>query len=320
MSQNQYQSNPYSQPYSQAPAAEAGYGYGGNAGYGQESHEMQPYGQQQQAPAASAGASVMSQQDFLARVSHVRSEIRTMTSDIQSIGQLHQRSLAEDAGSSSSQLENLVSQTQLRNTSIRDQLRSLERDANRTSDPASHGLKKRQFDALSGEFRRELQGFLSEESQFQQRYRDQISRQYRIVNPDASEEEVRQAAQQDWGNEGIFQTALRTNRTGQASAVLGAVRARHNELQRIEQSITELSGLFQDLDTLVVMQEPAVVRAEEQTEQTNQHLQKGNEQVDQANKHARNRRKLKWWCALVVLLIILAIALGVGLGVALTKK
>lgn len=102
--------------------------------------------------------------------------------------------------------------------------------------------------------------------------------------------------------------------------MLGAVRARHNELQRIEQSITELSGLFQDLDTLVVMQEPAVVRAEEQTEQTNQHLQKGNEQVDQANKHARNRRKLKWWCALVVLLIILAIALGVGLGVALTKK
>lgn len=37
MSQNQYQSNPYSQPYSQAPAAEAGYGYGGNAGYGQVS-------------------------------------------------------------------------------------------------------------------------------------------------------------------------------------------------------------------------------------------------------------------------------------------
>lgn len=42
MSQNQYQSNPYSQPYSQAPAAEAGYGYGGNAGYGQVSTGRAP--------------------------------------------------------------------------------------------------------------------------------------------------------------------------------------------------------------------------------------------------------------------------------------
>ncbi len=97
--------------------------------------------------------------------------------------------------------------------------------------------------------------------------------------------------------------------------MLGAVRARHNELQRIEQSITELVGLFQDLDTLVVMQEATVTRAEEQTEQTNQHLQKGNEQVVTAVKHARNRRKLFWWCIVVGILIVLAIALGLGLGI-----
>ncbi len=56
-------------------------------------------------------------------------------------------------------------------------------------------------------------------------------------------------------------------------------------------------------------------RAEEQTEQTNVNLHKGNEEVDTGIKHARRRNRLKWWCALVVFLIILAIALGVGLGI-----
>lgn len=102
--------------------------------------------------------------------------------------------------------------------------------------------------------------------------------------------------------------------------MLGSVRARHNELLQIEQSINELAGLFQDLDTLIVQQEAVVERAEEQTEQTTQHLQEGNKQVDIGISHARRTRKLKWWCALVVFLICLAIGLGVGLGVYFTNQ
>ena len=113
---------------------------------------------------------------------------------------------------------------------------------------------------------------------------------------------------------------LRTNRSGQASAVLGAVRARHNELQRIEQSITELNGLFNDLDTLVIQQDPIFTQVEEQTQATVGNLEGANKQVASATEHARRRRKLKWWCLLVVVLIIIAIALGVGLGVGIAKS
>ena len=101
--------------------------------------------------------------------------------------------------------------------------------------------------------------------------------------------------------------------------MLGAVRARHNELQRIEESIRELVGLFQDLDSLVVQHEATVARVEEQTENTNVHLQKGNEEVSTGIKHARNRRKLKWWCLGITILIIL-IAIGVGVGVYFSQK
>ena len=116
----------------------------------------------------------------------------------------------------------------------------------------------------------------------------------------------------DWRFFSPFQ--LRTNRTGQATAVLGAVRARHNELQKIEQQIIELGAMFQDLDTLVIQQEAVVMQAEQGTEETNTHLVKGNEQVGVANEHARRRRKLKWYCLLVVVLIIIALVLGLVLG------
>lgn len=118
----------------------------------------------------------------------------------------------------------------------------------------------------------------------------------------------------------ILTRQLRTNRTGHASSVLGNVRARHNELQRIEKTLFELAALYQDLATVVEQQDPVIQTAEYNAQNTVENIEKGNEQVEQANKHARNRRKLKWWCAFIVFLIVLAIALGVGLGVALTNK
>ncbi|ERT03017.1 syntaxin 1B/2/3 [Sporothrix schenckii 1099-18] len=313
MAYNQYQGQPAGNPYQGNPYQDAG---AAENGYGApEQHELQPYGQADPA----AGAPVMSQQEYLTQVSNVRGEIRALTTSVQSIAGLHQRALGGNDPSAAQQLEQLVSQTQLKNTQIRNQLRILQRDCERTSD-GTHALKKRQFETLNNDFKRELQGYMTEEKQYRERYREQISRQYRIVNPDATEEEVNQAADADWGSEGIFQTALRTNRSGQASAVLGAVRARHNELQRIEQSIVELNGLFNDLDTLVVQQDPIFDQVNEQTTATVGNLEGANKQVASATEHARRRRKLKWWCFLVVVLIILAIALGVGLGIGISKS
>ncbi|KAF3760558.1 hypothetical protein M406DRAFT_103382 [Cryphonectria parasitica EP155] len=336
MSYSQYSGNPYgsSQP-------QEGYGSStyGNPYGNPEQHEMQHFSSPQSDPANPYGSSaqdgttssttpggdVLSQQDFLSRVSHVRNEIRSLTADVQRIGQLHQLALTgtDDSDTTSAQrrVDDLAATTQRKTASIRDQVRALKQDVERTpAGQGSAGLKKRQWEALNGDFQKELQGYIQEEQAYRERYREQISRQYRIVNPDAPDEEVRRAAERDWGDEGVFQTALRTNRTGQASAVLGNVRARHLELLNIERSITELVQLIQDLDTMVIQQDPVVKQVEEQTGNAVTHMEEGNKQIDVATKHARNRRKLKWWCTLIVVLIILAIALGVGLGIGLAKS
>lgn len=170
---------------------------------------MQQYGQAQQTPygAPQQSHSTLSQQDFLQRVSHVRNEIRSLGSDVHGIASLHHAALGGSDETAQRRLDSLVAATQLKNTSIRDQIRALKADVERTTD-GSAGMKKRQFEALNGDFKKELQNFLQEEQQYRDRYRDQIARQYRIVNPEATDDEVRQAADADWGNEGVFQTAV----------------------------------------------------------------------------------------------------------------
>jgi syntaxin 1B/2/3 len=101
----------------------------------------------------------------------------------------------------------LVTQTQVKTRQIRDQIKSLELDALKTQD-GSKSLKARQAKQLKTEFERALSDYRQEEVSYSQRYRDQIARQYRIVNPEATEEQVNEAVNQDWGNEGVFQTAV----------------------------------------------------------------------------------------------------------------
>ncbi|KAK4241007.1 t-SNARE [Achaetomium macrosporum] len=334
-------------PYNQGPTAESGYGYG----HGQpEQHEMQSYGQQSYGspqqqygqqygqeygqqqyghqgqqqygsphPQQGSGANVLSQTEFLQRVSAIRQDIQGLTVSIQNIATLHQQTLNSSDNTARQRLDDLVATTQIKNTSIRSQIQQLKADTERTTD-ASFGLKKRQFESLNGDFKDTIQRFLEEERQYKQRYREQIARHYRIVNPDATEEEVQQAADADWGDESIFQTALRTNRSGQASAVLGAVRARHNDLVKIEKSILELLDLLDILNQQIVQQGAVVEQIADQAEKTTGHLNKANEEIEQGVRSARRARKLKWWCLGVVVLICIVIALGVGLGVALTNR
>ena len=69
-------------------------------------------------------------------------------------------------------------------------------------------VKARQAKNLKTEFEKSLKDYQQEEVAYRQRYRDQIARQYRIVNPEASEQEVQEASNMDWGSEGVFQTAV----------------------------------------------------------------------------------------------------------------
>jgi syntaxin 1B/2/3 len=106
---------------------------------------------------------------------------------------------------------------------------------------------------------------------------------------------------------------LKSNRSATASTVLGSVRARHNDIQKIEKTLIELNQLMEDLATAVVVQEEAVQQAEVHTTKVRDDTEAGNKQLDSGIASARRARKMKWWCFWIVVAIICIVALVVGL-------
>jgi len=330
-----YGSNPYGgdqqQGYGQPYES---HGYGGQpqtGGYGQQQggygqQQQGGYGQQQQGgyelphtqqPPQSQGPNVLKMPDFLARVEAIKKDMERLTSNISNIAQQHQRAISSTDSSGSAGLESLVTSTQVLNTQIRDQIKFLEKDAVRSG---GNSAKDSQVRTLKNQFTTRLTEYRQEETQYEKRYREQIGRQYRIVNPAATDEEVREAERADWGNEGVFQTALQSNRTGHVNSVLGSVRARHNDLQRIEKTLVELHQLFQDMAEQVHVQDEMVKHTEQQTDHVVTDTQAGNKHLDGGIKSARNARRLKWILLIIVLIIIIALGLGLGIYFGVVNK
>ncbi|PSS15314.1 hypothetical protein M430DRAFT_29294 [Amorphotheca resinae ATCC 22711] len=153
-----------------------------------------------------------------------------------------------------------------------------------------------------------IQEYQSMDSAFRRKLQDQMARQYRIVRPDATEQEVRQAVEDISNQQQMFsQALLQSDRRGQSRAALSAVENRHQAIQKIESQMIELAELFQDMEALVVQQEAAVVNIEMKGEEVVENLDKGNQEIGTAIVSARNARKWKWWCLGICVLIIIII-------------
>ncbi|KAL5351920.1 hypothetical protein ACLOAV_003782 [Pseudogymnoascus australis] len=133
------------------------------------------------------------------------------------------------------------------------------------------------------------------ESDFRKKLHAQVARQYKIVRPDASDAEVREAVE-NTSNQQVFSKALlQSDRRDQSLQAL-SVQDRHAAIQKIESQMVELAQLYQDMEALVVQQEDSVTLIEQKGEEMQENLNKGTEYIGTAIKSARARNRKKWYC------------------------
>lgn len=75
----------------------------------------------------------------------------------------------------------------------------------------------------------------------------------------------------------------------------------------------QLAQLFQDMDRMVIEQEPLVQQIEQKTEETHVHVVQANEQLTSANVSARAARKKKWICFWISLIILIILIIIIGI-------
>ncbi|KJZ77500.1 hypothetical protein HIM_03224 [Hirsutella minnesotensis 3608] len=293
MQGNYGQSAPYGggQGYNQGPPMGGGYG-GGNV-------EMAPLAQ-------NAGFAGGNPNNILNECRDIDRGIDDVERNLEQLRMVQKRTL-DDADSSSSstanrQLDALSAETMALYRSLTERIRTIK------SNPDSQTPKNNpQVNRVDRRLKSAIQQYQQVESQFRKRTQDQMARQYRIVRPDASEDEVRAAVEDTSGGQVFSQALMQSDRQGRARAALSAVQDRHAALVKIEQQMVELAQLFQDMDTLVIQQEAAVMQIEQKGEEVVDNLDKGNEEIGVAVNTARKTRKKKWICLGISVLIIIII-------------
>lgn len=280
------------------------------------------YGYQQQAPYQSnSGENEYELGDqeapnsmvaFFGEIEDVKRHLVQYDDNIERIEGLHRRSLAETNVENDEviqrQLETLMADTRALSQTLKTRIKTLE------SKSQNDSTKKTQTENLRRQFMSLIQKFQATEAAFRQRYHDVAERQFRIVQPDATDAEVQEAIDDVSGQQVFSQALMQSNRRGEARAALTEVQVRHREIQKIEQTLQELAQLFNDMEILVAEQEQQVDQIDENTGNAQHDIEVGVGHQEKAITLARAWRKKKWICAVIVIIIVLAVGLGVGLG------
>ena len=221
--------------------------------------------------------------------------IDSIRRNLNDLSHLQQRALDDPDSSADSQnnqqLDTIASETMTMYRSFAGRVKALKQQPESGSPKNAPQLGK-----VDRKLKAAIQEYQTMDSAFRKRLQEQMARQYRIVRPDASEAEVREAVE-DTSNQQVFsQALLQSDRRGQSRSALNAVQNRHEAIQKIEQQMIELAELFQDMEALVVQQEAAVTNIEMKGEEVVENMDKGTQEIGAAIKSARNARKWKWWC------------------------
>jgi len=268
--------------------------------------------QRQGGPQGSANAT----SEYENQISSIQDELRRIDANVSRIGDLHSRSLNNTdealAQQNATALDELVEETRALCNQIKNQIQDLEKESVPPGqDPR---IRKNQTSLVRSKFVEALQNYQQVEQQYRSRYRQRVERQFKIVKPDATPEEVTAVVQNDQGAGGqVFAQALTSStRYGESRAAYREVQERHEDIRKIERTLAELAQLFNDMDVLVNQQEDVINAIETSATQVQKDTEAGLGHTEKAVDHARSARRKRWFLFLLFLAVVAAVAIALG--------
>jgi syntaxin 1B/2/3 len=291
------------------------------SGGGNYPRRQNPYAQQEDNRAyemsqvGNSGGPADGMSGFYAEISSIQDSIRTYNDNVARIGDLHSRSLNnmdENASQrTAGQLEELVEETSAMSATLKRRIKALERQGGQGRDGQ---IRKQQTALVKSKFVEAIQNYQSVEQQFSSKYKQRMERQYKIVKPDATPEEVRAVVNDDSGGQ-IFSQALVQSRMTDSRAAYREVQARHEDIKRIERTIGELAQLFNDMSILVEQQEETINAIETTAATVEKDTETGLGYTGKAVDSARAARKKRWICFIIFIVILIVVGIVVGIVV-----
>lgn len=246
---------------------------------------------------------------FYSEISSIQDQIRTYNDTVQRIADLHNRSLNQTdeaaAQRNASQLEQLQDDV----SSLSSQLQRRIKDLMSKSLPGRDGqIRAQQTNLVNAKFVEAIQNYQVAERDYRSKSKQRVERQFKIVKPDATPDEIKAAVNDDSGSGQVFSQALmNSNRFGESRAAYKEVQSRHEDLKKIEKTLTELAQLFNDMSVLVAQQDETIDTIEHHAMETHKDMEAGLQHTETAVVSARGARKKRWICFGIIVAIIIIV-------------
>lgn len=149
------------------------------------------------------------------------------------------------------------------------------------------------------------------QTRYKNKFKDRMERQYKIVKPNATTQEIEKAIESGGDTSQMFaQQILMGPQHAEAKKALYDIQERHQDIIKLEKSILELHQLFLDMAVLVDAQGDMINQIENYVQSAADHTAKGVDEMKKAVKYQKaSRRKMFCILCLIIFVVIIVIIL-----------
>jgi syntaxin 1B/2/3 len=267
----------------------------------------------------------MKMDEFYTAIPEIKKKLDLIGKLRETIEKTHKESLGsksiQDSISCSNKINSLMSEVHSASQFVRKTLKDMQTETERLKkdpDPVSSFIQMRdhQHKNLIRNYLHEMEKFQKMQEKCSNQYKDQIERQYKIVNPKATREQVKAVLQDPDAQKSIFATAA----LGEAKEELKIMEKRCSDMKELEQSIIELAALFAQLKEMLFSQRDVMNKVGANIRETEEYAGKARKETEKAAEEARAYRKKKLIIIGIIAFIILAALIYATLHLALAVR
>ncbi|XP_074399771.1 syntaxin-3-like isoform X2 [Zonotrichia albicollis] len=258
--------------------------------------------------------------EFFSEIEETRQNIDKISENVEEAKKLYSIILSAPIPEQKTKddLEQLTTDIKKMANSVRNKLKSMERNIEQDEARSSADLRirKSQHSVLSRKFVDVMTKYNEAQVDFRERSKGRIQRQLEITGKNTTDEELEEMLES--GNPSIFTSGIMDSQISKQA--LSEIEGRHKDIVRLESSIKELHDMFVDIAMLVENQGAMIDRIENNMDQSVGFVERAVADTKKAVKYqSEARRKLLALVAVAVLLLG-TVALIIGLSVGLNTK
>ncbi|KAL8562280.1 hypothetical protein ACOMHN_037236 [Nucella lapillus] len=253
--------------------------------------------------------------DFLTKVSSIDGELTLYKSHVAELKKVQLGLVTSPFADKKAftRHESLIQEITQHGVRIRKSIQELEQQSEKhsnKSDEAFNRVSKQQLNGLTTQLAMATNEFFKCQSEYADKMKDQLKRHLHARGEEVTDERMNEILGKE--SYSVF-TQNFISETEDAAETLRELEERHKDILALEKSVTEVNGLFKDLNLMVTQQGETLDNIERNVDQVEVHVQDGVVKLQTAVGLQSKSRKKKFCCfgiigvGVVILIVIIVI-------------